>query len=364
MITQMQWDILCSLQGSDKPLKTSQIASRVMQHHKYIDDETFRQVIRRDVNNLMRVTGAIKKEKVKNNVGELINERYAYSWSAQGTEVLAKTLSSAQAVALGVLQKIGIGMLPPGVFEELQPLFSAIHKQEIVKNQKEEGDFKKVTDKAVTSAEEKWLQKIEFMSETIGFVPQSVDPEIEKKIYDALYQEKLIEVRYRDINGLEKGTVLKPLGLVQRGARRYLIAVDRYSGGVPMRYLMSRIKQVSEVGILDFSDIKGGEDFDMEEYLKKGLAHPRFNDDELGQAIKLKLWVNEGTYSWLKETPIEEGQTAKEVNGGFEVSVITTLREELVYWILSMSNNVRVIEPKILRDRVKDDLKKSLDLYA
>lgn len=364
MLNKMQWDLLCSLQGSDKPLKTSQIARRVKQHHTYKDDKTFYEVIRRDLNKLISVTGAIKKEKVKDNAAEQVNERHAYSWNKQGTEVFAKTLSSAQSVALGVLQKVGLGMLPPGVFEELKPLFSVIHKQEIVKDQVGSSEGRNVSAKAVATAEEKWLKKIEFMSETIGFLPQEVDSSIEKLVYESLFKENLIEVEYINIEGKKHESVVKPLALIQRGVRRYLICVPDFSDGTPVRLLMTRITRVKEVHVKDYDDIKGGEDFEIKEYLKRGLAHPRFDTDDLGLPIKLKIWVNEGTYSWLKETPIGEGQTAKDTDNGFIVDVQTTLREELVYWILSMSDNVRVLEPKILVDRVKSDLKNSLARYG
>lgn len=359
MSLERYWDILCSLQGSDKPLTATRIATRVSHHQNTgVTDKSFKEIIRRDLRNLKRVTGAIETSKVESSIGLEHSDKQEYSWSAKGSEVMAKSLSGAQALALGVLQKIGTGMIPPAILEELEPLFSAVYKQEIYKSRSDEDSHKKITQKAVATAEEKWLKKIKFMSETIGFVAPYVNPDVEKMVHNALYYERLIRVTYD-----KQEFIVKPLALVQRGVRRYLIGVKLYSDGVPTFFTMSRIQKTEEVHVTDYDEVKGGEDFDLDEFLKKGKSNPVFPAEKLGKPINLKLWVDKGTYGWLKETPIAEGQTAVEVKDGYEVTVDTTLRDELAYWILSMANHVRVIGPKILKERVADDLRKSLSLY-
>jgi predicted DNA-binding transcriptional regulator YafY len=65
----------------------------------------------------------------------------------------------------------------------------------------------------------------------------------------------------------------------------------------------------------------------------------------------------------MKETPLEDNQTAKAVKGGYQLKVTTVLREELVFWILSMANHVKVLAPEIVRKRVAGDLRKASALY-
>ena len=101
----------------------------------------------------------------------------------------------------------------------------------------------------------------------------------------------------------------------------------------------------------------------LDSFIKNGLAYPVFDEDILGTSINLKLWVDEGTYGWISETPLDESQTGKKVKDGYELSLTTTLREELVFWILSMANHVRVIGPKVLKERVASDLKMASSLY-
>ena len=358
-LNKRQWDILCNLQTRDKPLTSKLLAQLVERNNKGATPKGFRQMITKDLRDLKKITGAIESEKVlvEDEDGNSYKEN-AYSWKKDGPSLMVNALTSAQSVALGVLQKVGLGLVPKPLLDELAPLFAAIHKNELVKNQADKDLGKRVPNKAALAAEEKWLNKIAILSETAGFVPAASSPEVEKQVHDALYYERLIEIEYRD-----KEFVVKPLALVQRGVRRYLIGIKRGHGTDPVFFTIARIKKAKEVHVLDYRDVKGGEDFDLNAFLKKGLAYPVFDEDILGEPINLKLWVDEGTYGWISETPLDSSQTAKKVKDGFELTLTTTLREELVFWILSMANHVRVISPKVLKDRVADDLKKAASLY-
>jgi predicted DNA-binding transcriptional regulator YafY len=358
-LNKRQWDILCKLQSSDKPLSGRQIAQMVAKNNKNATSRSFREMIARDLRDLSKITGAIDTKKVlsENDEGNGYREN-VYSWKANSSALLTNSLTNAQVVALGVLQKVGLGLVPNALVEELKPLFMAIHKNEIVKNLPEKDINKNITKNSVLVAEERWLNKIAFLSETVGFMPQHTSNEVEKVVHEALFHENLIEVRYRD-----DVSVVKPLALVQRGVRRYLIGLKGRGENDPVFFNLSRIKKATEVHVLNYHDFKGGEDFDLHTFLKKGLAYPVFDKDELGKEIILKLWVDKGTYGWLSETPLSMNQSAVEVEDGFEVVVTTTLREELVYWVLSMANHVKVLEPQLLKDRIAKDLKKSLALY-
>jgi len=357
-LNQRQWDILCKLQGSDSPLTTKKLAKLVAKTNMQANDISFREMIARDLRDLKRITGAIESKKIlsENEEGHGYREN-AYSWKAGGAAYMANTLTTAQSVALGVLQKVGLGLVPKALVDELKPLFIAIHRNEIVKYQTDKDLGKSVPKKTALAAEQKWLSKVSILPETVSFVPHLTAPEVEKQIHEALYQEKLIEVHYQN-----KMRVVKPLALVQRGVRRYLIGISR--GEDTLRtFTMARITKAKEINVMNYDDIPGGEDFDLEAFLKKGLAHPVFNEEDLGKQIDLSLWVDQGTYGWISETPIDKSQTAQKVDDGYVLSVSTSLTEELVYWILSMANHVRVLEPSLLRQRVASDLRKAARMY-
>lgn len=357
-LNQRQWDILCKLQGSDSPLTTTKLAKLVARTNMKANDVSFREIIARDLRDLTRITGAIESKKIlsENEEGHGYREN-AYSWKAGGPAYMANTLTTAQSVALGVLQKVGLGLVPQALADELKPLFIAIHRNELVKHQSDKDLGKHIPKKKAVAAEQKWLSKVAIRPETVMFLPHPTSAEVEKMVHEALYQEKLIEIHY-----LGKARLVKPLALVQRGVRRYLIGICR-GEEAPRRFTMSRITKAKEVHALSFDDIPGGEGFDLDDFLRKGLAYPVFNEEDLGTQIVLKLWVNEGTYRWISETPLDESQIAEKVDDGYVLIVSTYLTEELVFWILSMAHHVRVLEPNILKDRVASDLRKAARLY-
>lgn len=358
-LNKRQWDILCKLQSSDRPLSVGSVAKLVGKNNVRASDRSFREMIARDLRDLKRITGAIESDRVlsQNDDGRGYRES-VYSWKSNSPTLLANTLSSAQSVALGVLQKVGMGLVPQALTEELKPLFKGIHGNQVFRQRGNETITKQVTDREVKAAEQKWLQKIAVLPEMVRFQAPSVRSEVEMTIHEALYNERLIEIQYR-----EKKTLVKPLALVQQGVRRYLVAISRAHGAEPRTFAMFRIESARMVNVPGYDDIKGGEDFQLQDYLKPGLAHPVFEKDLLGTTIELELWVDEGTYGWMKETPLEDNQTAEKRDDGYLLKITTVLQEGLVYWILSMAHHVKVMSPDVLRQRVAKDLQRAASLY-
>jgi len=358
-LNKRQWDILCKLQSSDRPLSARTLAKMVARHNQRANERSFREMIARDLRDIKRLTGAIESKTMsaENEDGRVFREN-VYSWNTKSPKLLVNSLSSAQAVGLGVLQKVGMGLIPQSLAKELEPLFQGIHGTQVFRRRNEEHVTDKVTDKEAKAAERRWLNKIAFLSETVDFVAPKVDPSVETVIHQALYDERVIEMTYRGSSSL-----VKPLGLVQRGARRYLIGVTRGGGGQPQTFSIGRIGSAKVVNVPDYAGIPGGDDFDLQTFMLKGLAHPVFDEALIGTNIELEIWVDEGTYGWMKETPLEDNQTAKTVKGGYQLKVTTVLREELVFWILSMAHHVKVLAPEIVRKRVASDLRKATALY-
>lgn len=316
-------------------------------------------MIARDLRDIKRITGAIESTTVlsQNDEGQGYREN-VYSWKSDSPSLLVNTLTGAQAVALGVLQKVGIGLVPKTLVEELQPLFQGIHGNQVFRKKLAESPSKSVTEREARGAEQKWLRKIAVVPETVNFVQPKTNADVEKVLHEALYNERLIEIVYRG-----KKLLAKPLGLVQKGVRRYLIAIIRGEDPRPRTLAVFRMDSARSVNVPAYEDIEVGETFDLSDYLKQGLAHPVFEGNLLGTSIELELWVDEGTYGWMKETPLEENQRAEKVEDGYHLKVTTVLQEGLVHWILSMAHHVKVLAPEVLRQRVAMDVKRAASLY-
>jgi len=151
---------------------------------------------------------------------------------------------------------------------------------------------------------------------------------------------------------------VSPLGLVQQGVRTYLIAKKRGSRQ-PVSILLARIMEAT----ITSGHMEYPENWSLEAFLKKGIGYPVFEPNMYGETYEFKFWVDAGT-QWLKETKLSEKQITKDnPDGSYIIQVELPLTEELVRWLQSMTSYVKVVEPKFLVKRMKDDLKRSIEKY-
>jgi predicted DNA-binding transcriptional regulator YafY len=224
-------------------------------------------------------------------------------------------------------------------------------------------DKPNVTPLKAKNAAANWLSKIIYLPERIAFIAPSVDPEIERTVHGALMEEKPLSILYRESN---KRWIVSPLGIAQQGVRTYLIVQPHGDDSSPRTLLLARIRSAKEVNEAFRKPLR----FNLNKFLQKSIAGPRhdyFAQDAYGEPITLKLWVHSGT-QWLKETPLSEDQSVEpcdptDLQGDYLLTCTVPLSESLVWWLLSISQYVRVLGPSNLRQRVMHDLKVSLDGY-
>ena len=81
------------------------------------------------------------------------------------------------------------------------------------------------------------------------------------------------------------------------------------------------------------------------------------------QKIKLKLKFNETAGHIFLETPISNTQTIKKSHGHFILEDEVIFTESLFFWLSSFGDNVEIMQPKFLRQRMIDTLKSTLGNY-
>jgi predicted DNA-binding transcriptional regulator YafY len=323
------------------------------------NERNFEQTVRRDVNALVKLYGKdtllIRSEKAEKKPKTHLRIR----WAKGKRPVDRFTLTQAQIIAFGTLEKIRSTLLPAQFKEALYP-FSQMARQkarsELGSNTS--GD----SDGGSSSYAEKWLAKIESIPERIEFLEPVVDENILITVHRALMEEQSLRIRY---NKKEERRLIHPLGLVQQGARTYLIATFENRPNA-IALLLARIDEAK----FDIQPLRTPENFDLKTFLRRGIATPNtgeFSVDDFGQDINIRLKINTGT-SWIKETPISKSQrtypcVALEPKGDFYLEATLPLTENLIWWLLSMSHHIQVIEPQKLQLRVKGDLEAALAKY-
>ena len=267
---------------------------------------------------------------------------------------LLTSMSQEEMIAFGILSHFGTELLPDRTRETLKPYFEAA--QEAAFDWARDAGFGVRASKELAG---NWLKKIAVLPAVLPFVPPLIDEEIKRTVHEALFYEQLLQLKIRHMStGEVEDCRVSPLGLVQQGVRTYLIAKKRGSRQ-PVSILLARIMEAA----ITSGHMEYPENWSLEAFLKKGIGYPVFELDKYGETFEFKFWVDAGT-QWLKETKLSEKQITKNnPDGSYIIQVELPLTEELVRWLQSMTSYVRVVEPKFLVKRMKDDLKRSIEKY-
>lgn len=315
---------------------------------------TFPTQILRDIRHLETLYPALI---IQGGVGAALKVK----WSPNGRPLARYVLDTAQVIAFATLQKFGVSVMPRHMSDVLAPFMRAAEVEAAAKLADDNPDFTPLRAKSAATA---WLSKIVYLPERITFIAPTVDPAVEKTVHGALMEDKPLSILYKES---KVRRTVSPLGIAQQGARTYLIAQPHTEDAKPRTYLLARIRSAKEVD----EAFRKPARFSLNKYLLKNIAPPRgdyFSHDEYGAPIRLKLWVSANS-QFLKETPLSEDQTTEpcdlaEPEGAYLLSCTVPLSENLVWWLLSVAQSVRVLEPAKLRERVVSDLKASLVGYG
>lgn len=340
-------------------ITVSELCNRLASFQNTPNKRTFEQTLRRDVKELVKLYGEDTLLTRSEQAEKKPKTHLRICWMRGKRPVDRFTLTQVQIIAFGTLEKIRSTLLPAQFKEALYP-FSQMARQKAPSNLG--SNTSRASGGGLSSYAEKWLSKIESIPERIEFLEPVVDENVLITVHRALMEGQTLRIRYKKS---EKLKLIHPLGLVQQGARTYLIATFENRPNA-IALLLARIDEAR----LDTRPLRTPENFDLKTFLRRGIATPNpgeFSVDDFGQDINIRLKINTGT-SWIKETPIAQNQRTypcnnSEPDGDFYLEATLPLTENLIWWLLSMSHHIQVIEPQKLQLRVKGDLEAALAKY-
>lgn len=200
--------------------------------------------------------------------------------------------------------------------------------------------------------------------------PRSIREEILNSIFDALEQNKQLQITYRG-----KQHRLHPAGLIMKPPKTYLLALhDKYKDQDFRPYLVHRIEKVVRLGL----DAEIPEDFDLKDYVLKGNSDTplpigrvmegakdrtiegtmdEYNTKNKTEDIVLKIHLkNSGNLiADLRETPPFINQSIQSIDAeSCQLHFRSKLTTQLEEWILGRSIFVEVLEPLTLRKHFKE----------
>ena len=133
--------------------------------------------------------------------------------------------------------------------------------------------------------------------------------------------------------------------------------IDKW-GDKPQINALDRIVEIEE-SKTKYRTIK---DFDWEDYFSDMIGVSRSDN----KAVEIKiLIVDEAEASYISTKPLHQSQKKlKKVEGGYETSIFVIPNIELEKLILSFGENLKIVSPVSLKEKLKDRIEKLNQHYT
>lgn len=273
---------------------------------------------------------------------EQVGVRIDWSWDANAVAFDLPPMDGAAALALTILQQVGGALLPPVVHDSLRPQFQ--RAGEVLKQHRRRGL-------------RNWADAVRSVPRELPMLPTKLCDQAVRTVYQGLLEGRQISLHYarRTSDATQESTyTVSPLGLVVRGPVIYLVGTVTPYKDV-RQFALHRVREASVTDL----PVQRPKDFNLDRYIQDGeFQYP------VGGQIQVELAVSGWVATHLGETPLSTDQ-AISVGAGDERLVRATVvdSQQLLWWLSSMGEDVRIIAPKSLRERLKRRLRAALKEY-
>lgn len=210
----------------------------------------------------------------------------------------------------------------------------------------------------------RWQEKIHALPLGLPRIPPTVNPEVQKAIYQALLHERPLRVHYRSRSSeVYKEHVISPLGLVIRDYVSYVVLVMNKNGNQGYWPL----QRFNNAEIDSNAKYLRPDDFNLAAYAKENLGFKMSNAPTImGESppLELELRMGEMAAVSVAECPVSARQTlSKQGDEGFLLSATVPNTHELRCWIRSFGQQVEVLAPRHLRAEIADEITAMMKNY-
>lgn len=188
---------------------------------------------------------------------------------------------------------------------------------------------------------------------SFGFNTQNKNVQYIEPILNAITTNQKIKFTYKPFQeNEEKIYFANPLFLKEYLNRWYFIAETESS---PNRVFA--IDRILEIAFLN-------KKFKLKQNIKYQLYKDTIGVNFSGQPKQVILWVALSQYPYIETLPIHISQKLIEKSKeGAIISLTIVVNFELERLLLSYGNRIKVIEPKTLKETIKNELKETLSYY-
>ncbi|MDE2253047.1 MAG: WYL domain-containing protein [Betaproteobacteria bacterium] len=245
---------------------------------------------------------------------------YGYRWKEGATGIALPSLSPQESLLLKMAHEHLRALLPPKLSKAMAGFFEQAERN--------------LGPGTSARQERAWLNKVRVVPTSQPLLPPEVSPSVFETVTDALFENRFLEVVYRNAAGRTVEAKVMPLGLAQQGPRLYLVC--RFDGYDNERNLaLHRIVKISK-STLTFDYPK---DFDLVRFDADG----RFGYGN-GEKVRLTFRIDKDAGFHITESPLSKDQTVIEHEDCYEISATVVDSAMLDWWLNGFGDQVWDIE--------------------
>lgn len=320
-----QWKMLRMIPRLPRKVATSELLARLGNADFNVDLRT----IQRDLNQLSEVL-PLTSDQAK-------PQGWAWGELAEQFDIPGMEPQVALAFHMGEMHMRSL--LPAATVDALQPWFSAAAR---VLNEHGNGLSR-------------WPEKIRVLPRGLPQKGPRVDAAVQISVYQAVLQDRQLEIGYsRDGDHLRKA-VIHPLALVVRHQTIYLLCI--FEGYEDVRQLA--LHRIHSAVLLD-APAQRPNFFDLDEYIASAAFGLALGDTPLVVEARFMDYLE----IHFRESPVADDQVIDDFNGE-RFTLRATLPDtlELRLWLNSFGDEVEVIGPPALREEYKQRAKRMAKYY-
>lgn len=272
------------------------------------------------------------------------DEEKPYRWSFDsGAHINLPALDTPNALALYMVEEQLTGLLPHTVIDQLKPQFNETRKY---LESLHHNDLAHWTSVVRSAPAGKLLR------------PAEILPEIWRYVTESLLSKKQLSVTYLSrASNTVRDFQLHPAGLIVRDTISYLIPrVNGYED-----YRQFALHRIQECQQSELDSVTAGE-FNIDDYIEKANFIGQFEESN-----SLFVAHISSQFAWkLSETPLSKTQQITPIDGiedWFRLEAQISLNQEVFWWILSLGKSIRIYEPAVWAEEIKENLKAALHQY-
>lgn len=241
---------------------------------------------------------------------------YGYRWLPHAAGLSLPSLTPQESLLLRLAEEHLKHLLPAPLLKSLEGFFSQARI--------------KLSDPQSARLEKEWTRKVRVVSTTLPLLPPRIDPDIFDTVSQALYENRWLQIDYRNARGQRRSYDIMPLGLAQQGVNLYLVC--RFRNFNNERTLAIHRIRSAEISDLSF---ERPPEFDLAAYEDEG----RFQYGE-GRRIRLHFHISKRSGIHLLESRLSADQEVEETENGYRVSATVLDSLLLERWLLGFGEEV------------------------